>query len=242
MSDGLAEQARNFAKQLTKTISAIAPTCSPFEANAIEETARFEVTQTPDTGIPLLVGGRRLLVLKVFYACCLDGEERYLAVDRSHVKVFQGSRASGEPLFRFDYVRHPRSKIPAAHIQVHAHRDALTYVMSSSGSGSTRGRRRASSDAAPRLSELHFPVGGHRFRPCLEDVVEFVATELGVDVSAEGLEALQAGRDSWRRQQTRTVVRDSPAVAARVLEELGYGIKPPAAGHPAGQPDRLRDL
>jgi hypothetical protein len=31
------------------------------------------------------------------------------------------------------------------------------------------------------MSDLHFPVGGSRFRPSLEDVLDMLVRELGVD-------------------------------------------------------------
>jgi hypothetical protein len=242
-TSGLSEQAQAFASRITATVQAVAPSCSPFRSRLIEETQRVQVHQEPNTGIPLNVGGQPLLTLTVSYKCCLDGADRYLAIDSSEIKVFSGTKAQGEPLFRFDYERQPSSPdIPAAHIQIHAHRDAITFVMASAGTGSRRGKRRAGRAKVPRLSELHFPVGGHRFRPCLEDVLDMLATELGVDCSEPGREALRAGREDWRRLQARAVVRDAPGAAAEVLTSLGYDVRPPANGHAPDHSSRLRDF
>ena len=86
--DGLVDQARRFATEISQTVHALVPGCAPFTAEAVG--SRFTVEQSPATGIPLRVGGRPLLT-------------------------------------------------------------------------------------------LHFPLGGSRFRPCLEDLLEMLVSELGVD-------------------------------------------------------------
>jgi hypothetical protein len=39
---------------------------------------------------------------------------------------------------------------------------------------------------------------------------------------------VEAGRERWRRRQLAAATRDVPEVAARVLQELGYSVTPPA--------------
>ncbi len=201
------------------------------------------VEQEPNTGIALRVDGTPLLTLKVSMYLQRDSYGTFAAVEHSSLAVYQGARASREPLFRYDYVRRPQSEIPDAHLQVHAHRDAVTYVMTQCGTGTTRGRRRAKSSDVPQFSELHFPLGGHRFRPCLEDLLEMLVSEFGIDCTPAGREALRAGREHWRRQQTRSVVRDAPEEAAEILEEVfGYRIERPDGAAPASNLGRLRAL
>lgn len=239
----LAEQAQQFADRLTTSVHSVAARCAPFQATAVAEALRCRVLQDPDTGIPLSVTGVPILTLKVSYDCTLDRQDRYLAVDGSKVSVYAGVKASGEPLFRYEYVRRMRADIPAAHLQIHAHRDAITFAMDRSGGGTRRARERRDSDAVPRLAELHFPLGGHRFRPCLEDVLEMLVEEFGVDCSPAGRETLRDGREQWRRRQVGTVVRDAPEEAIEVLADLGYQITfPEGAIPPAGNPHRLRDF
>ncbi|MCX2732547.1 hypothetical protein OOZ19_20100 [Saccharopolyspora sp. NFXS83] len=43
-------------------------------------------------------------------------------------------------------------------------------------------------------------------------------------------EAVEAGREDWRRRQIATLVRDAPEVAVGALPELGYTITEPSAG------------
>jgi len=202
---------------------------------------RFVVRQEPDTGIPLTVDGSPLLTLKVLYHCTWDHTEKFLAIEKSHFQVYAGLQAKREPLFRYDYVRRPGHDHPGAHLQVHAHRDGITHVMSRAGRSTRRARRRADDDATPAMSELHFPVGGPRYRPCLEDVLELLVSELGVDCPKGAREAIQASRETWRRQQLRSVVRDAPADAAEVLTTLGYSVEPPTDGHLPDNLARLRE-
>lgn len=239
----LAEQAERFAEQLTGTVRAIAPDCPGFSALVVEgRQPRFVVNQEPDTGIPLCVEGEPLLTLKVKLVCSMDRFDHHLAVDSSHVHVYAGAEASGEPLFRYEFERQVQSDIPTAHIHVHAHRDALAYAMSRTGSASKRGRERQNSPAFPRMSELHFPVGGARFRPCLEDVLDMLVRELGVDCTPEGREALAEGRRIWREAQLGSAVRDNPAHAVKTLRDLGYEIGEPTGDLPEPHLRRLTDL
>lgn len=245
MSESLEAQARAFAEELTRTVRLLVPHVSPFRARALVtgDRERFAVRQEPDTGVPLLVETQPLLTLKVKYECALDGVERYLAVEESDFKVHPGDKAAGEPLFRYHYRRAAKGDLPSAHLHIHAHRDAAAFVMAGAGEGTRRGKRRARSGDVPHLYELHFPLGGHRFRPCLEDVLEMLVVELGVDSTLEGLESLRAGREEWRRKQLRSVVRDDSDEAADVLRGLGYEVRwrrrKPA---PDRHPTRLRDF
>ena len=167
------------------------------------------------------------------------GRATYLAVAKSEFGVYVGAKAAGEPLYRYEYDRGITGGLPAAHLQVHAHRDGLTYVMARAGNQTKRGRARAAGNEVPRMSELHFPLGGHRFRPALEDVLEMLVTELGVDHEEGRQRSLREGRRTWRLTQTQAVVRDSPRTAAASLRELGYTVTPPDGGDPVGNPDRL---
>lgn len=116
--------------------------------------------------------------------------------------------------------------------------------MSAAGTRSRRSRRRlnASDEGAtvPRLGDLHFPLGGARFRPCLEDVLQMLADELGVDVESGAYEALAEGRERWRLDQLAAAVRHSPETAAAVLQELGYTVERPAGGALPNRTERLR--
>jgi hypothetical protein len=237
-------QATEFAESLTTTVRAIALDCDPFTALLMSKkdgTEGFTVRQEPTGGIVLRVGGDPLFRLMVAFHCTLDRVGRYLAVDDAKIKVY--AEGDKQPLFRYEYDRDAVQDMPAAHIQFHAHRDAFAYVMNRAGEASARGKRRARLNQVPRIEDLHFPVGGHRFRPCLEDVLEMLALEFGVDATPQGLAALRDGRERWRRSQVGTVVRDAPDEAIRVLADLGYRVRlSRGMAKPNENTNRLRDF
>lgn len=240
--DRLAALVSDFGADLTETVRSIAPTSAPFRArisDAVEGVDRIRLVQDPAEGISLTVAKSSLLNLVVEYHCSFDRARKFLAVDSSNVTV----RAIGtnEPLFRYEYVREPSSAAtPTAHIQIHAHRDAFVYVMTRAGTATPRGKRRSRTDGVPHLSELHFPVGGPRYRPCIEDVLEMLVDEFGIDSDAQGRQALRRGREAWRRKQLASAVRDAPEIAARTLEEeLGYVITRPCQV-PEDRTDKLQ--
>lgn len=242
--ESLEAQAERFAASITSTVRNIAPDCDPFATKVMTKrdgAEGFTVRQAPAEGILLRIDGEPLFRLIVAYKCSLDSVGHYLAVDDARVKVHAiGER---EPLFRYEYDRDATDDMPAAHIQVHAHRDAFAHVMSKAGTSTARGKRRATQGDVPRVADLHFPVGGHRFRPCLEDVLEMLVTEFGVDSTRERIAALHDGREVWRRAQVGAVVRDAPHEAIRVLSELGYEIQlKQDAEDPCEKTHRLRDF
>jgi len=201
----------------------------------------FTVRQAPAEGVLLRVDAEPLFRLTVAYKCSLDSVGHYLAVDDAKVKVY--AVGDGQPLFRYEYDRDAVDDMPAAHIQLHAHRDAFAYVMSKAGTSTPRAKRRVTRGEVPRIADLHFPVGGHRFRPCFEDVLEMLVTEFGVDSTPEGRRALRDGREAWRRAQVGAVVRDAPDEAIRVLEDLGYRVRlKRGARKPEEKTKRLRDF
>lgn len=68
---------------------------------------------------------------------------------------------------------------------------------------------------------LNFPLGGARFRPCLEDLLEFVIREFGIDTVPGWEDVISVGRISWRHIQLAAAVRDDPDTARIALSELG---------------------
>ena len=89
------------------------------------------------------------------------------------------------------------------------------------------------------MSRIHFPTGGHRFRPTLEDVLQMIEEEFGAKPGPTWRQVLRTNRVQWRRHQTGAAVRDCPSEAVRVLQELGYGVTPPAEGPVQDRDERL---
>lgn len=116
---------------------------------------------------PLSVKGKELAALDVSLRICKDSSDRFLAVEKSTFKL--SANLDKEPIMRWDYERVAHSK-PTAHIQVHGHRGALSHLLS-----------QADHRSPHSMQSLHIPVGGARFRPCLEDVVEFLIADCRFD-------------------------------------------------------------
>lgn len=242
----LVREGEYFAKRLSETVqAAFGEQVPPFVARTAPESSRLTVHQDPRTGIKLTVGGVERLRLTVEMWCVWDHAQAFLAVEKSQTSV-EAVAASAEPLFRYEYLRSPQGHQASAHVHVHGHRDATSYLMALCGEGSHRSkkRRRAAEDNArvPQLSDLHLPLGGPRFRPCLEDVLEMLIDEFGVDVQRDAREALAAGRERWRIDQLAACVRDSPETATDVLRQLGYEVEPPSDGHRENRDGKLRQL
>jgi len=221
----LKQAAQDFAQHLSETVSGFLGRPCPFRADVIE-TGHFSVGEEESGGIQLSAGGTVLLSLELSYQCHWDSSNTYLAVHKSKIAVYAGAFPKGNPLFRYEYERGLGERLPSAHLHVHAHRDAFAHVMSTAGrksKGSRAGMMLTLGDV-PQLQDFHFPQGGHRFRPCLEDILATLKEEFGLDTSSQWKDVLDAGRIKWRRQQVAAAVSDSPDEAVRVLEGMGYRV------------------
>ena len=112
--------------------------------------------------------------------------------------------------------------------RIHAERSALAALL-------VRNRPDHSGD----LAKVHLPVGGVRMRPCLEDFLQLLVNEIGLDAEPGAQAAIDAGRVRWRRRQLSAMVRDDAEEAARVLRDLGYEVTTPTAGSRPSRVDRL---
>lgn len=241
MSPTLEGQAQAFARRISDSVSAFVGSPIPFSATA--SGSKFVVTDDQG-GVVLQLGGAARLALEVNYRCELDSSGTYLKVLTSRVAIYAGARAKGDPLFRYEYVYNQVTGLPAAHLHLHAHRDQFTQVMTMASQQGARRRepKPGAEFEAARLANVHFPLGGHRFRPCLEDILRMLAEEFGVHTGSTWEQAERAARLEWRRQQSASVVRDCPSEATRVLRELGYVVQDPAEGPVVDNLERLLAL
>ncbi|WP_431835752.1 hypothetical protein [Cellulomonas sp. Y8] len=228
----LADVTQRFAADLRSTLRGVVPgDGGTFDVRPTATPLTHQtVQQDPPKGIPLAVDGVVVLRLRASFDCGWDRTGRFLAVRRSTVSI--AAEGTDEPLFRYDYDAGSDDNIPAAHLNVHGHRDELVFAMMAAGHR-LRGRARTSSvrrGRVPRVSTLHFPLGGHRFRPSFEDVLEMLVREFGLDTRPGWRAAVCAGRTRWRAVQLRAAVRDDPAGAAEALVDLGYAVRRPAPG------------
>jgi hypothetical protein len=169
-------------------------------------------------GIPLVAKGERLAWLRLDFLCRLDATLEFLAIDKS--KIWIVAEVDSTPIFRFEFL-YEAERVPHSHIQVHGERGALAHLLSQTGH--------------PRphnMSALHLPTGGPRFRPNLEDVVQFLVSDCKFDALPSWRSAVDRQRAEWRRVQTRSACRALPEEAAVQLSKMGYTVTPPPGGHP----------
>lgn len=186
---------------------------------------RSGTTEKPGS-ISLLSAGKPVAKLYFSYLCSPDQAGTYLAVRKSTFQLT--SLQEGPPLLRLDY-DHKMHSAPQVHWNVHAERGATSVLLA-----------RCNPKHHGLLSQVHLPVGGTRYRPCLEDFLEMLVVEFNIDRLPRWRESIQHGRQQWRQFQVRSAVRDWPEQAVAVLESLGYDIATPSGGHPVPNADALR--
>ncbi|NYD58839.1 hypothetical protein BKA08_003077 [Nocardioides marinisabuli] len=223
MSDAdasLEDQARSFSDKIGTLLTQCLPDAPSMRVSVVGGKVRIRPDgQTGEQGgVPLHVDGTPLAWLRINYSCRSDSTRKYLAVDTS--KLWIVSTRDRSPLFRFEYNYDSRTA-PHSHIQVHAERGTLSHLLTRTGHGRSHD-----------MSALHLPTGGARFRPDLEDVVQFVITECGFDSLDGWQDAVDERRAEWRAIQTRAAVRAMASVAAAELRDAGYTVIPPADGEP----------
>ena len=219
----LKARADQFAAELSRTVQSVAGPLVTFKADVDTEGERLEaaIRQAGD-GIPLTRDGEVILTLEVAMWLIPDHEFSFLKVRTSRFRVFPADET--KPVFRYEFEAEFESgdRLPAAHVQFHGSHPELERAMHNTARGRLRGRQ-----TEPEVSRLHFPVGGSRFRPCLEDVLEMLIHEFEVDPEPNKSAALQAladGRRRWRTMQLRAAIRDDHETAAGYLREMGYAI------------------
>lgn len=170
---------------------------------------------TGDHSIRLTTGARTpAAFLRLRYTLTLD-DDGSLTVWKSTVKVCadDGGR---QTLVRYDYHARPTNPYAAAHVQVAGASPALQVI------------RRRAPEVAGELERLHFPVGGRRFRPSLEDVIEFLVVERIATPHPGWEQAIGPHRRGWHEAQSKVVVRRHPDWASEALAGAGWTVRPPA--------------
>lgn len=224
MADALSQKASSFAKEIGATLSACLPRSPSIDAQgSIDRKGAFVVSPATAAGtptkVPLFVNKQHLASLDFTMYLDLDKSGNFLKAVRTDFAVF--SVLDNQPLFRLDYLGDMHT-VPVAHWQFHAERGSLTHLLTLANQHNPK-----SIPNPHTLSKLHFPVGGERFRPCMEDVLHFLIEECGVDSQAGWRRVVDEGREKWRRLQLRSAVRDLQQEAADVLSREGWTVTPP---------------
>jgi hypothetical protein len=141
-----------------------------------------------------------------------DDERQFLTVQSSFFGIYLGDAAQ-HLLLHYDYER-GKEPYTEAHLQISGRHEALEgYIREL---GEKRG-----------LGRIHLPVGGRRFRPAVEDVLEALIVERLVDPKDGWRSALDEKRKAFRKTQISAVVRRNHGTAIKELERLGYTVLPP---------------
>lgn len=208
----LLDESFNFASDLNITLEAIFG----------EDVQPFRTTRSGDrvalmnSGVELRKAGTPVMLLIGQYLLDLDHRNTHLRVARSALKVVPVGVA--RPVFRYEYDEgYESSDYPAAHVQFHGEHVDLQAIMAKAW--------RKAKKKPPDVTHLHFPVGGTRYRPCLEDVLEMLIVEFDIELATGRRAALSMLRDTragWRERQLKSAVRDNPQAAIEALQALGY--------------------
>ena len=154
------------------------------------------------------------LRLLLHHTLVLDESNQHLTTDKSSYTL--ATADSNSAALTYDYVRDPPNKYPEAHLHIDGEAQGLQRMLDSSGRSKNR------------PADLHLPVGGRRYRPSLEDLIEFCILEELVTPRPNWQRALDDSRDRFHTQQLRAAVRRNPDEAASVLRDIGWTASAPS--------------
>lgn len=252
MTEKLDEQAQAFAMKITELAQALSGSLViPFRSDVINagsgSTGSWKIEVGNEDHIPLFVDGEERFSLEANWSCTSNGDGDWLKVTRSNFHVFL-SEESRRPIFRYEFQDSIGRALPKAHIHFHSEHKAMSenealkfteQALMPGGSGSRRARKRTKGN----LAAMHFPVGGPRFRPALEDVLKMMIEEYGVSPIGMDLAGFKHLLDQnildWRTTQVRAVVSDMPSIAVECLTQYGYKVSLPPAGPRKDSPEKL---
>ena len=247
----LETQAKDFANKITNIVQCFDDNAKAFKVDILgkEKTHSATVEIYNDDGFSLFTNKEPNFHIEAQWTCRYDAYGQWLRVERSGFKVFNGIEDK-RPIFRYEYDSANGQNLPSAHIHFHGDHpdmnqhgafDNLSGAFEDCGDGSPRSKRRQKGKKK-KLSDLHFPVGGSRFRPILEDVLLMLIEEYGINPEKdrkETIKLLEENVEKWRTIQAQTIVRDVPSIVVNTLKEMGYTITPPLEGV---KPDRREYL
>lgn len=179
-----------------------------YKINAVED--------LPGDLVPLTLGRHAHCFLHVIHTLTLDEAGEYLQATKTSYGVYVGAANldEAELLVRYDYDREPDHSYADAHMQVRGESKAVDYLNEKLGQSKT-------------LEKLHFPVGGRRYRPALEDIVEFLISEDYVAHRDDWRDTIGYHRTNFHRRQLRAAIRQDPDTAASALGDVGYSVADP---------------
>lgn len=225
MTDDLAAKARTFAQQTGDLLNGTVT--DGIRISAVASTAGHillgrgvsKKQLIPDP-IPIAPSGKPRVWLYLVEGYELDHEQRFLATSTSTMSIYSSeAMASHELVVGVDYTRNRKNQFPACHLHVAGERGDLDQIYIQPADEHGRKSR--------QLRDLHLPVGGRRFRPTLEDLIEFMVSERMVEPRAGWDTVVNEHRDRWEDLQTSASARRRPEAAATALQDAGWTVHPP---------------
>lgn len=221
------ENARQFAGDLQFLLRGCLPTSRAVRSVVADGRIVVRPGTLRPVNVPLKIKGRPVALLSFNYELMADSTGNYPSVVGSRFQLVAIS--SMRPIVRCEFQKSSHSA-PKSHWHVHGESTELGRLLATG------------SRASSRLQDLHLPTGGSRFRPTLEDFLQFLINDAGVDHQPGYKKVIQQAREKWRRTQVAVAVRDAPASAAEALRELGYSVTPPVGQHGPDRHDRLHEF
>lgn len=227
MSGYLQEKSDEFAGRLTSPIQGCVADAPEFGVVQTSLAQQLHIGPLPfrsdQLGFSLISlaracdAGQSRLFLKIEFRVSLDEVAEFLAVQHSTYGLWvrPDPTRKPRPVFRVEYDRDARKK-PPAHVHLHAESLEFGWIYGTAGL------------PPPRLSEIHFPVGGRRFRPTVEEFLRFLDREqLFSDWRSGWGEIVKTSLIEWERNQARATVRQHPDAATEQLRRMGYEVIAP---------------
>ena len=215
----LARQAREFASEISTALNGTVTDgvrLAVFMNPSGRAVIGYRVNKNRPLGEPIALTTSRSpgrLCLDVLHTLDLDESGEFLTTNKSTYTLLE--RGAASPIVTYDYTREPPNEYPEAHFHLHGESDVVRSML-----------RRCNRES-DKPADLHFPVGGRRFRPCIEDLIEFCILERLITPRKGWKEALESSRGRYHRRQLRAAVRRDPVQAAEVLRREGWAVSEP---------------
>lgn len=231
-SENLQQQTERFAKRLNAILSQVISANAEYELIVLQDTRKGRPRRAlkliyskgnGGEGIPLIRScddhANPVLFIRSRFTVELDSDEdTFLKVITSTMGLWidpTKGRKNPRPFIRVEYDRE-KERYPSSHLHLHTHSSELGWIY---GSGGQR---------LPLLQDIHFPAGGGRFRPTLEDFLLFLDQEkIFTDWKDGYKDILRESRSKWEQIQARATTRRFRQEAIEELERLGYHISSP---------------
>ena len=217
----LDKAARNFAQECSDLLNLTVANGVKFSAIRTNNSALIGVglskTCADSSPIPLRIGkGKPAVHLYVQHSYGYDSERVYLTMLKSTMALYTSAEMESDQLIvTYDYARETNTPNPEAHLHVYGERSDLDEIYLGTGRDSRQ------------LRDLHLPVGGRRFRPTLEDIVEFAILEEMVQPRDDWTTVVEQGRQRWTSIQLKALVRRDQVTAAEQLRKEGWTCEAP---------------